>query len=82
MNPILKDIPRVHPNMSQLKNAMNMLKNANNPQALVSQMLNNSPYAKQINEIVQQNGGDYQKAFYSMANQLGIDPNEFLNNLK
>lgn len=59
-----------------------MVKTANNPQAMVSQIMQNNPNYKKIQEIGKQYNGDYEKAFYETAKKMGIDPEEFLNNLK
>ncbi len=55
------------------------IKSANNPQALVSQLMANNP---QVKQIINQYGGDPQTAFYKYAETNGIDPNEILNMLK
>lgn len=59
-----------------------MLKNANNPQAMISQLMENNPKMQQIRELIEANGGDAEKAFRNTAKQMGIDPDEFINNLK
>lgn len=59
-----------------------MIKSANNPQAMVNQLIQNNPNYSKIQEIGKQYNGDYQKAFYEEAKKMGIDPNEFLNGLK
>lgn len=61
---------------------MQMVKSASNPQAMVSQMLKNNPNVKRVQEIADQYGGNYEKAFKETAKQMGIDPDEFINNLK
>lgn len=66
--------------IAPLKQMLNTVRG--NPQAMMNQMLANNPnYAKAL-ELVRQNGGDAQKAFYNLANQYGVDPNEILNSLK
>lgn len=42
----------------------------------------NAPQYKQAMEIVRQNDGDAQKAFYALAKQYGIDPQEILKMIK
>ena len=37
---------------------------------------------EQVNELAKQYGGDYQKAFYAKAKEMGIDPEQFLNGFK
>ena len=59
-----------------------MVKTASNPQAAMEQMLSNNPNYQQINKLIQDNGGDAQKAFYSMAEQMGINPDDVLSMLK
>lgn len=56
-----------------------MISAIKNPQAMVQQALQSNP---QIQSLIQQNGGDPQKAFYAMANQLGVDGDEIIKMLK
>ena len=49
-----------------------------NPQAYVQNALQNNP---QIAEIVKQYGGDPKQAFYGLAKQMGVDPNEVMKYL-
>lgn len=65
-----------------IKQAMNMVRAASNPSAALNQMLTQNPNYQQINKLIQENGGDAQKAFYSLANQMGIDPQQILDALK
>lgn len=50
-----------------------------NPHTLLSQMANTNP---DLANVLQASNGDYQKAFYSLAKQKGVNAEEFLNNLK
>lgn len=61
---------------------MGMLKSAQNPQLMLNQMITNNPQMKQIMDIINQSGGDPKKAFYSVAEQKGVDPQEILDMLK
>ena len=61
---------------------MQMVKSARNPQAMISQIMQNNPQLKQVMDFVNQNGGDPQKAFYQMAEQKGVNPADILNMLK
>lgn len=61
---------------------MNLMRNSGNPQAMLSSMMQNNPQVKQVMDFVNQNGGDPKKAFYDLAKQNGIDPQEILNMLK
>ena len=55
------------------------IKSCNNPQMMISQMLSQNP---QVNQIIQQYGGDPKTAFYKYAEANGIDPNEILQMMK
>ena len=59
-----------------------MVKTASNPQAMVSQMMQGNPNFKKIQELGKQFNGDYKEAFYSTAKQMGIDPDDFLNQMR
>lgn len=65
-----------------IKQTMNMVRAAGNPQMMMMQMLGNNPQYAQAQKLIQESGGDAQKAFYSLANQMGVDPNEVINALK
>ena len=65
-----------------IKQAMNMVQNAGNPQMMMNQLMQNNPMYSQVQQVIQQNGGDPKTAFYSLCNQMGVDPNQILNSLK
>ena len=65
-----------------IKQAFNMVQNAGNPQAMLQQVIGNNPQYQQVMKLVQDNNGDAKAAFYSMANQLGVNPDDILNALK
>lgn len=72
----------VNPKLSQIKNLMQTVRSAGNPNAMMQQMLSNNPqYAKAMN-LIRQNGGDARAAFYKLAEQSGVDPEEILSMLK
>lgn len=71
-----------NPAIMQAKNALNMLKSAKNPEMFLQNMMSQNPQVKQAMDYVNANGGDAQKAFYSLAKQKGIDPEQILNMLK
>lgn len=58
-----------------------MYKSASNPQAFVQSMMANNPKTSEIMGIINANGGDPKAAFYAVAKQKGIDPDQFLNSL-
>jgi hypothetical protein len=65
--------------MSKVKQMMGMVQNAQNPTAMMNQMITNNPQFKQIMDVVKENGGDPKAAFYSMADKMGVDPQDILN---
>ena len=82
MNPILQTLVNQSPQVNQIKQMFNLLKSAQNPQALLNNMASQNPQLKQVMEVINQHGGDPKKAFYDIAKERGIDPNEILNQLK
>ena len=66
----------------QIKQMIGMIKSSGNPQLLLNQLMQSNPNMKQAMEIVQQYGGNAEKAFYALAEQKGIDPKEILDLLK
>ena len=63
-----------------------MLKNVNNPQAMLSQMMQSNPNFKQaqeqVNELAKQYNGDFKKAFYAKAKEMGVNPDDLINTFK
>ena len=66
----------------QIRQMISMVKSAGNPQAMLNQLMQTNPQMKQVMEIVQQYGGNAEKAFYALAEQKGINPQEILDMLK
>ena len=75
MNPMLAQM-----RMQPIKQAMQMLRS--DPRAMLEQLAQRNPNYQQAMQLIQQNGGDARKAFYDLANQKGVDPNEILNMLR
>lgn len=65
-----------------LKQTMNMLNGSANPMQMMSALGNTNPNMGQVNNYIQQCGGDSKKAFYNLANQLGLNGDEVLGLLK
>ena len=72
---------RITQTLSPIKQMMNTIRNAGNPQMMLNQMLAQNPQYKQVMDYIQQNGGDAKSAFYKMAQEKGVDPNEILSQL-
>lgn len=75
-NPLFKG------NLGQVKQLMNLCKTANDPQAMLYSMMQQNPQVRSVMNLVQQSGGDPKTAFYKLAEQKGVDPEEILNALK
>lgn len=57
---------------------MQQIKSIGNPQMMIQQM----PQYKQVMDYVEQNGGDAKSAFYKMAGEMGIDPDEIVKAMR
>ena len=70
---------RGNPKLQQIKQTMNAVKAARNPQAALMNMMGNNPQMQQVMNIVQQHDGDPMAAFRAMAEENGLDPAEILS---
>ena len=68
--------------VQQVKSMMTLIQNSQNPRAMFGNLLNQNPQIQNAMNIIQQYGGDGQKAFYETARQRGINPNQILSMLK
>ena len=68
--------------MGPIKQMMNMVRSAANPQAMLNQMIMNNPQLKQVMDIVQKHGGDPMTAFRAEAQERGVDPDEIMGMLR
>ena len=68
--------------MQNVRQMMGMLNSSQNPQAMMNSMIQNNPNLKQVMDIINQSGGDPKKAFYALAEQKGVNPQEILDMLK
>lgn len=76
VNPILQTL-----NQSKMAPVRNMIQSMKNPAALMNQLSKNNPQFSQVMNLIQQNGGDAKKAFYSYANQMGVNGDEIIKML-
>ena len=68
--------------MGQLKKALQMIKGANNPQAMLQQMMtNNRPEMQKAMEYVKQHGNDPKAACEALAKEQGFDLDEIMKGL-
>lgn len=61
---------------------MNTIRFAQNPRMALESMLQSNPQMQSVMNYIRQNGGDPKTAFYNMAREKGIDPNEVLSLLR
>lgn len=82
-NPMLQAL-RSQPsnNLSQIKSMLNMVRSAGNPQAMLQTLIQNNPQMRQVMTLINQSGGDPKAAFYKLAQEKGIDPQQILDMLK
>ena len=58
------------------------LKASQNPSYAIQTIAQQNPLLKQVQNIGQRYGGDYNKAFIDVCRQNGIDPNEIMSQLQ
>lgn len=81
-NQNLSPNPQLNSNFSNILNLYNMVRNSNNPTLMLQSLAQSNPQVKGVMDLVQQYGGDPRTAFYELAKQKGIDPNQILGMLK
>lgn len=79
---ILQQIAKSSPMMGTIKNMMSMVSGAQNPNMMISQLMNSNPQMKQVMDLINSAGGDPKRAFYELAQQKGVDPQEILDMMK
>lgn len=79
-NPMLAALNQSRAN--PIKNMIQVMKSAGNPQMMFQQMLSQNPQLKQAVDYVNANGGNAKQAFYKLAQEKGIDPDKVLQMLK
>ena len=81
--PILQALQGSNPSgMAQIRQMMDMVRSAGNPQAMMSQLAQSNPQLRNVMDIVNQSGGDPKAAFYRLAQERGVDPNQILSMLR
>lgn len=61
---------------------MRMVQTANNPMAMMQALADKNPQIKQTMNMIQQAGGNPRDAFYALAKEKGVNPDDILNALK
>lgn len=60
----------------------NMAKSMRNPNMFLNTMLKNNPQYTQAMNYINENGGDPKTAYYKLAEEKGVDPEQFLSQFK
>lgn len=79
-NPMLQGLNQAK--LNPIKNMMQMMKSAGNPQMMLQQMVSRNPQIRQAIQYVNDNGGNAEKAFYKLAAEKGVNPDEILQALR
>lgn len=82
-NPIFSSFKSHEQNQADsLSEVFNKVRNSNNPNQFMQQLLVNDPRFQNVVKYIDQNGGNAKAAFYNLAAQKGIDPELILNKLR
>lgn len=76
-NPFKQSAPA---NLAPIKNMMQMLNGAQNPQAVLQMLAQKNPQMAQVMQLV--GGRNPQEVFYEMCRQKGVNPDDILNQLR
>ena len=79
---ILQQLAQSNPMIQNVKQMMGMINASQNPQLMMNQLLSSNPQMKQAMQMISECGGNPQKAFYKLAEQKGVDPQEILDMMK
>ncbi len=80
INPMLAALNQSR--VTPIKSMMQMLKSAGNPQMMLQQMMSQNPQLQNVMQYVNANGGNAKEAFYKLAKEKGVNPNDILQMLK
>lgn len=69
-------------NQNNALDIISMLKNSKNPNMMLQRLVTSNPIVANTMNLVNQYGGNPQKAFYEEVKKRGIDPNQILGMLK
>ena len=62
--------------IGKAKQILSSLRTMGNPQALLNKEISQNP---QLKSVIDECGGDYQAAFYKLAEMRGVNPNDILD---
>lgn len=80
-NMIADLLAKASPMGQMMQQAAGMARNmqSGNPMGMLA---NSNPQMQQVYDFINQNGGNPEKAFYALAKQKGVDPNQILSQVR
>lgn len=79
---VLLQLARNNPKIQQIKQMMNTVQMAQNPQMALNQIMSSNPQLKQVMDFVNQCGGDPDAALRTVAEKNGFSPQDVMELLK
>ena len=70
----------MQPQLNNVQQFIQRVKSCGNPQQMLESIVQNNPKLG-IMQLLQQNGGNAKQAFYALAQERGVDPDDILNML-
>lgn len=70
----------VDSNYQQMKSIFDMLRNSNNPQLLINNMMQSNPAFANIMPILNGNNVNYEKVFRNLCSQRGLNADLIIKN--
>ena len=75
-----RSVPKTNVNMGQIKQIYNLLRNSNNPNQLIEQMIAKNPQLSPTLNLIRSNG-NYEQIFRDMCRERGIDADDFIRQM-
>ena len=82
LNPMMQQNNQRLPILKNNLKSISSLLKSSNPQELIQSMVQNNPQMQNLLQNFQQSNLTPKQFFYQYAQNMGIDPNEFLNSIK
>lgn len=82
LNPMMQQNNQRLPILKNNLKSISSLLKSSNPQELIQSMVQNNPQMQSLLQNFQQSNLTPKQFFYQYAQNMGIDPNEFLNSIK
>ena len=79
---VLLQLAKSNPMMGQINGMMQMVNAAQNPSAMLNQLAMRNPMLKEAMDIINQYGGDVNRALEAKANEYGISKQDILDMMR